>query len=352
MDPLAWDDQQVKEAAEKLAVLSVAVKMFDRSKEAASFADTLSNWAAQAKDYGTKALANVPESARNPLLYAGIGAAGGGLLGGLSSFSKDKEERRPFRSALSGALAGAAGGAGLGLLQDHALPAVRDYLGSGSSGGTAASGGGDLPAAGRASLSPEQTAAIAAMSPEQQAALQQSILDQRNSIDPGSATATSAGAIGGAVGGVKAMDFARPQHVMNGSGLGRSSGLLSRGVYDIKPEELYKNHPKAEDFVRTLQQPGGVPLDRQNAIINDAITKQQILPPADSPATIGRKVLPTGESAHVPGVSREEIRSLAQRGRVNSRAGWKSRAAGGVAGGLLGGMAGDYLYDQAKGLLQ
>ena len=352
MDPLAWDDQQVKEAAEKLAVLSVAVKMFDRSKEA-SFADTLSNWAAQAKDYGTKALANVPESARNPLLYAGIGAAGGGLLGGLSSFSKDKEERRPFRSALSGALAGAAGGAGLGLLQDHALPAVRNYLGNGES---AAAGGASASPPEVSSIlaaPPEQQAAmIAAMPPAQQAALQQAILDQRNSIDPGNMTATSAGAIGGAVGGVKAMDYARPKHLMDGSGLGRSSGLLSRGAYDIKPEELYKNHPKAEDFVRTLQQPGGVPLDRQNTILNDAKTKQQILPPAYSPATIGRKVLPTGESAHVPGVSREEIRSLAQRGRVNSRAGWKSRAAGGVAGGLLGGMAGNYLYDQAKGLLQ
>lgn len=349
MDPLAWDDQQVKEAAEKLAVLSVAVKMFDRSKEA-SFADTLSNWAAQAKDYGTKALANVPESARNPLLYAGIGAAGGGLLGGLSSFSRDKEERRPFRSALSGALAGAAGGAGLGLLKDHAIPAIREHL------------GGETPPAapipsaqvsGILTAPPEQQSAlIAALPPAQQAALQQAILDQRNTIAPGNTAAIGAGIGGGAAAGVKAMDYARPRHIMEGSGLSRSSGLLARGAYDIKPEELYKNHPKAEDFVRNLQQPGNVPLDRQNAILGDATTKQQILPPADSPATIGRKALPVGESAHVPGVSREEIRSLAQRGRVNSRAGWKSRAVGGVAGGVAGGLLGDYLYDQAKGLLQ
>lgn len=352
MDHLTWDDQQVKEAAEKLAVLSVAVKMFDRSKEAASFADTLSNWAAQAKDYGTKALANVPESARNPLLYAGIGAAGGGLLGGLSSFARDKEERRPFRSALSGALAGAAGGAGLGLLQDHAMPTVRSYFG----GATPPAGGASLPpeqAAAITAMPPEQqAAAITALSPEQQASLQQAILDQRNTIAPGNTAAALTGGGVGAAAGVKAMDYARPKHIMEGSGLGRSSGLLSRGAYDIKPDELYKNHPKAEDFVRNLQQPGHVPLDRQNAILSDATTKRQILPSANSPASIGRKVLPTGESAHVPGVSREEIRSLAQRGRVNSRAGWKSRAAGGVAGGLLGGFLGDAIYDQAKGLLQ
>ena len=65
----------------------------------------------------------------------------------------------------------------------------------------------------------------------------------------------------------------------------------------------------------------------------------------------GKGPAPTGPS-QVPAFSNLEIRALADRGRVNSRAGWKSRTAGGAAGGIAGGLLGNYLYDQAKGLLQ
>lgn len=53
------------------------------------------------------------------------GTAGGALLGGVSSLGREKEERQPFQSALSGAMAGGLLGGGLGLAAQYGPDWIR-----------------------------------------------------------------------------------------------------------------------------------------------------------------------------------------------------------------------------------
>ena len=61
---------------------------------------------------------------RNTLIGGGIGAGGGALLGGLSAFNQDEEERNMLGSALTGAMSGGLLGAGAG----YAGPQIYDWL--------------------------------------------------------------------------------------------------------------------------------------------------------------------------------------------------------------------------------
>jgi len=101
-----------QEAAEFLAKRAMLGRRMRRVKEAAGFGDTLAGLGETAKGYGSQALKWVSDpkhlATRVPLVGAGIG----GLLGAVSSLGREKEERQPFRSALTGALAGGALGLG------------------------------------------------------------------------------------------------------------------------------------------------------------------------------------------------------------------------------------------------
>lgn len=364
MDPQCqpWDDARVKQAATELAALSLAVDSFSEpaEKQAAGWADSLRDFASQASTTAQNAWRDLPNTARNPLLYGGVGALGGGLLGGLSSFARDPEERRPFRSALSGALAGAAGGAGLGLIRDQLPDDVLHSLGLADR---------PQPGAPTAQVPRAELDALRAQGPLDLGGASDEMLDQagsaiqagRDAATRGSANAGLLGAgIGAAAGGaagVGAADLAVPKYLQHG--LNRGSSLLERGAVDLDVDKLYKGRTDAmPQFIRNLNQPGTIAPSQQERILQDAVRKRQILPP-EGPGwvpegqTIGTKVPTKGESPHLPGVAREEIRGLAGRGRALSRAGNRPRAigggVGGVVGGLLGGWGGSSLYDWMQG---
>jgi hypothetical protein len=112
-------------------------------------------------------------------------------------------------------------------------------------------------------------------------------------------------------------------------------------------------------FVRNLNQPGTIAPEQQQRIMQDAM-KKHVMPPdmAVQPGfhgepsvgpTIGMHAPSKGNSPLLPGVPRQEIRGLAERGRALSRAGGRARGVGGGVGGLIGGVGGNMLYDWFSG---
>lgn len=350
MDPQTpWDSAQIKQAAEDLAILAVADRLLGE-KQAEGFADALRGFANTARDYVGDAWQNLPQKAKNPLLYAGVGAAGGGLLGGLSSLGRDPEERRPFRSALSGALAGAAGGAGLGLLRDQLPNEMEDLFGMGRSPAKL----GPPP-----HFDPSNPTDLSQLPDE---ALTDASHALQRLTDPtktpaGQQAAMAGGALAGGLGGVHAADM---RH-LGQQGLGPKSTLLERGAAGIDVDKVYKGRTDdMPDIVRRLQQPGGLAPDIQRDLMQEAHSRQPVGPAQKASPRTWSAFSPGGppplspEFMHQPtehpvmskilkDVETNEIRKLMSQGRQNSRAGLRARGIGGGLGGGLGGVAGGLL---------
>lgn len=110
----SWLDGSMDGAIEMLAKRSVVARRIRGARE-----KTAIDWEALSKrlgGYGTKALDWVNAPGEQHLRYPLVGAGVGGLLGGLSSLGRPKEERQTLRSALMGGMAGAGVGLGGGLL--------------------------------------------------------------------------------------------------------------------------------------------------------------------------------------------------------------------------------------------
>ncbi len=80
---------------------------------------TMQDLAGQAGEYAQQGVDWAKEPGQQGWRQGLVGAGVGGLLGLGSSMFRDKEERQPLRSALTGALAGGAIGGGAGLLQQY-----------------------------------------------------------------------------------------------------------------------------------------------------------------------------------------------------------------------------------------
>lgn len=110
----SWLDGSMEDAIEMLAKLAVVARRVRSAREKTAL--DLSDVGQQLKGYGTKALDWVNAPGKQHLRYPLVGAGVGGLLGGLSSLGRPKEERQTLRSMLTGGIAGAGLGLGGGLL--------------------------------------------------------------------------------------------------------------------------------------------------------------------------------------------------------------------------------------------
>ena len=115
----SWLDGSMESAIEMLAKRAVVARRVRVAREKAAKGIDWGGLGDQLKGYGTKALDWVNTPGQEHLRYPLVGAGVGGLLGGLSSFGRPKEERQPFRSALTGGIAGAGAGLGGGLLRQN-----------------------------------------------------------------------------------------------------------------------------------------------------------------------------------------------------------------------------------------
>lgn len=165
---------------------------------------------------GSKALEYLGAPGHEALEYGLAGAGLGGLLGGASSFARPKEERHPFRSAISGAMAGAAIGGGGRYAYDHMKNYTDNMPGAGATG--AAPGMGGVPGK---PIPPTPDVVRAAGGDPSKMTIQQQIdlLHQVNQANAANApTPIHNSIVGGAVGATA------------GGAAGQSVGALSRGA--------------------------------------------------------------------------------------------------------------------------
>lgn len=323
MDLLAaWPDARVKEAAARLA-MRATINALQQEKSALDW-NSVGQWVSQHK----------------PLAYGAIGAAGGGLLGGLSSLHQDPEERQPWRSALSGAIAGGALGLGGGMLHnsfaaqppEQMTDEIRHTIDAGD---------------------PKAVEQLAQAHPglvDQMKQYGNDVHNPPSAISQGMGQAAAhpgyaaAGGLGGGMAGARTADrlFAPDRHVPP---LQRGANAVNLDNYKLPNGE--KGLTPAGDLVQDLRT-GRISPEMQKELLQD-VRPRRVVPPQGEGwvppgRTLGYRKVPQGFSPQVPGVLRDEVRTLEQSAPA-LRAGKGMRRLGAGVGGLLGGVGAAYLPD-------